>query len=75
MIEKANSVINPPNLSREVSSVVANVPSDKPAPPSLFKATSTMEKAGSEETTAANSKTKAAAADSFLRPPSPSAVT
>ena len=41
-------------------------------PPSLMKATSTIEKVGSEETTAANSKQKANTTDSFLRPPSPS---
>ena len=73
MMGGMDSIVKPPSLNRDNSVLHSNPIIDKSfAPPSLLKEKSTIEKIGSEETTAANSKAKASTGDSFLRPPSPS---
>ena len=73
MMGGMDSMVKPPSLNRDNSVLHSNPIIDKSfAPPSLSKEKSTIEKIGSEETTAANSKAKASTGDSFLRLPSPS---
>ena len=73
MMGGMDSMVKPPSLNRDNSVLHSKPIIDKPpAPPSLSKAKSSIEKNEAEESTAANSKAKASTGDSFLRPPSPS---